>query len=54
MFFAILILEAMPEEWRLKSIFQKIDEINKQATIEAYDWETKYLLEKQLNEVILF
>ena len=54
MFFAILILEAMPEEWRLKSIFQKINEINEQATIEAYDWETKYLLEKQLNEVILF
>ena len=54
MFFAILILKAMPEEWRLKSIFHKIDEINKQATIEAYDWKTKYLLEKQINEVILF
>ena len=54
MFFAILILEAMPEEWRLKSIFKKMDEINKQTTIEAYDWKTKYLLEKQINEVILF
>ena len=44
----------MPKEWRLKSIFQIFDEINKQATIEAYDWKTKYLLEKQINEVILF
>ena len=54
MFFAILILKAMPKEWRLKSIFQIFDEINKQATIEAYDWKTKYLLERQINEVILF